>query len=99
MPLYEYQCQDCGHKFEAMQKASDPPKKKCPKCGGCLRKIISASALQFKGRGWYITDYSRKAGGTKEAKESKEPGDKGAAEPQKKSEEKKSDPTPSSKKD
>ncbi len=92
MPLYEYQCQDCGHKFEARQKANDPPKKKCPKCGGQLRKVISAPALQFKGKGWYVTDYSKKSG-------DQEPKDTGTAEPSKKSEEKKSDSPTSTKKD
>ena len=92
MPLYEYQCQDCKHEFETIQKASDPIKKKCPKCGGRLRKIISASALQFKGKGWYVTDYSKKSG-------DKEPKEKGPAEPPKKSEEKKSDSPSSAKKD
>ena len=60
MPLYEYKCRDCGSTFEYMQKASDPPKKKCPKCGGLLVKVITAPALQFKGQGWYVTDYARK---------------------------------------
>jgi putative FmdB family regulatory protein len=73
MPLYEYKCSDCHSKFEYMQKASDPPKKKCPKCGGLLIKIISAPAIQFKGQGWYVTDYSRKSrAGEDKAKSSSE---------------------------
>ncbi|MBM3298155.1 MAG: zinc ribbon domain-containing protein [Candidatus Aminicenantes bacterium] len=96
MPIYEYQCLDCKHEFETMQKASDPPEKKCPKCGGRLSKVISAPALQFKGGGWYITDYARKSEGAKGAKESK---DKGAEDAPKKTEEKKSEPSPAAKKD
>lgn len=60
MPLYEYQCDDCGNRFERIQKYSDPPVEKCPKCGGVVRKLISSPAIQFKGSGWYITDYARK---------------------------------------
>lgn len=99
MPIYEYKCRNCGHEFEAMQKASDPPKKKCPQCGGPLFKLLSAPAIQFKGRGWYITDYSRKTGGTKGAKDSQEPKDGGAEAGPKKSEEKKSASAPAAKKD
>lgn len=62
MPLYEYKCRDCESCFEFMQKASDPLQKKCPKCGGPLDKLPSAPALQFKGQGWYITDYAKKSG-------------------------------------
>jgi putative FmdB family regulatory protein len=60
MPIYEYKCEDCGAGMEFMQKAGDAPKKKCPKCGGKLKKRVSASALQFKGSGWYVTDYAKK---------------------------------------
>jgi putative FmdB family regulatory protein len=60
MPLYEYQCDDCGNRFERIQKFSDPPVDKCPTCGGVVRKLISSPAIQFKGSGWYITDYARK---------------------------------------
>jgi len=62
MPLYEYKCRNCGSNVEFMQKASDPPKKKCPKCGGHLHKLLSAPALQFKGQGWYVTDYAKRSG-------------------------------------
>ena len=61
MPLYEYQCDSCGSRFERIQKFSDPPVDKCPTCGGVVRKLISSPAIQFKGSGWYITDYARKA--------------------------------------
>jgi putative FmdB family regulatory protein len=60
MPLYEYQCDTCGHRFEAIQKFSDAPLDTCPKCGAGVRKLQSAPAIQFKGAGWYITDYAKK---------------------------------------
>jgi putative FmdB family regulatory protein len=60
MPLYEYQCTKCGHRFERIQKFSDPPVKKCPECGGKVEQLLSAPAVQFKGSGWYVTDYARK---------------------------------------
>ena len=60
MPLYEYQCKKCKHRFEKIQKFSDSPVKKCPECGGPVEKLLSQSAVQFKGSGWYVTDYARK---------------------------------------
>ncbi len=60
MPLYEYQCKKCHHRFERIQKFSDPHVKKCPDCGGAVEQILSAPAVQFKGSGWYVTDYARK---------------------------------------
>jgi putative FmdB family regulatory protein len=60
MPLYEYQCQKCSHRFERIQKFSDPPVKKCPECGGKVEQLVSAPAVQFKGSGWYVTDYAKK---------------------------------------
>jgi putative FmdB family regulatory protein len=62
MPLHEYECEACGHRFEQIQKFSDPPLSACPICTGTLRKLISSPAIQFKGSGWYITDYARKSG-------------------------------------
>lgn len=59
MPLYEYQCEACGHRFEVIQKYSDAPIETCEKCGGVVRKLLSSPAIQFKGSGWYITDYAR----------------------------------------
>ena len=59
MPLYEYQCGACAHRFEQIQKFSDPPLTSCPECGGALRKLVSSPAIQFKGSGWYVTDYAR----------------------------------------
>lgn len=87
MPLYEYLCQKCGHRFEEIRKFSDKELKKCPKCGGLLEQVISAPAVQFKGSGWYVTDYAKKGGssassmsssssegdgGSKDAKDSKD---------------------------
>jgi len=60
MPLYEYQCKKCGHRFEKIQKFSDKMVKKCPECGGPVEQMISAPAVQFKGSGWYVTDYAKK---------------------------------------
>jgi putative FmdB family regulatory protein len=60
MPLYEYQCDTCAHRFEVIQKFSDAPLEACPKCGGTVKKLLSSPAIQFKGSGWYITDYARK---------------------------------------
>jgi putative FmdB family regulatory protein len=59
MPLYEYQCQQCQHRLEAIQRFSDEPYSICPNCGGALKKLISSPAIQFKGSGFYITDYAR----------------------------------------
>jgi len=59
MPLYEYRCHGCGKAFEVIQKFSDTPLTVHDECGGELEKLLSASALQFKGTGWYITDYGR----------------------------------------
>ncbi len=61
MPLYEYQCRKCHHRFERIQKFSDPPADKCPECGGKVEQLISAPAVQFKGSGWYVTDYAGKS--------------------------------------
>jgi putative FmdB family regulatory protein len=63
MPLYEYQCEKCGHRFEKIQKFSDKMIKKCPECGGRVEQVISAPAVQFKGSGWYVTDYAKKSSG------------------------------------
>jgi putative FmdB family regulatory protein len=77
MPLYEYQCTKCGHRFEKIQKFSDKRIKKCPECGGPVEQVISAPAVQFKGSGWYVTDYAKKShapagdSGGKESKEAK----------------------------
>lgn len=62
MPLYEYQCKSCHSLTERIQKFSDPPLTICPHCGGELEQLISAPAVQFKGAGWYVTDYAKKSG-------------------------------------
>jgi putative FmdB family regulatory protein len=59
MPLYEYRCHECGGTFEVLQKFSDEPLKLHPECGGVVERLISTSALQFKGSGWYVTDYAK----------------------------------------
>ena len=68
MPLYEYQCESCAHRFERIQKFSDPPVDTCPQCGSPVRKLLSSPAIQFKGSGWYITDYAKKSGAPSESK-------------------------------
>lgn len=89
MPLYEYECKKCHHRFERIQKFSDPHVKKCPECGGPVEQVISAPAVQFKGSGWYVTDYARgssKAGTSAngdskgEAKKEAKPEDKAKSE-------------------
>ena len=72
MPLYEYECKKCGHRFEKIQLYSDKMVKKCPECGGQVEQMISAPAVQFKGTGWYVTDY---------AKKSSSPGSSGSGDP------------------
>lgn len=61
MPLYEYRCLKCGSHFEKIQKFSDPPVATCEKCGGKVERLLSSPAIQFKGSGWYVTDYARKS--------------------------------------
>jgi putative FmdB family regulatory protein len=76
MPIYEYGCHQCGQRVEALQKLGDPPLTECASCGGELRRLISAPAFQFKGSGWYVTDYGGKGAG----KEGDKEGGKGAKE-------------------
>ena len=76
MPLYEYECTKCGNRFEKIQKLSDPDVKKCPKCKGKVVRLLSAPAIQFKGSGWYITDYARKGQSEGDEKSSKPADDK-----------------------
>lgn len=72
MPIYEYSCKKCGAHMEVMQKVSDKPLARHAKCGGKLEKEWSRTGFQFKGTGWYVTDYAGKKSETKESKESKE---------------------------
>ena len=94
MPLYEYQCKKCKHRFEKIQKFSDRPVRKCPECSGAVEKLLSQSAVQFKGSGWYVTDYARK-GASSGASDSASAGDGSAAKGDKKE---KTDATKSDKK-
>ena len=59
MPLYEYECFLCGERFERIQRVSDDPVSECPSCGGSVRRLLGVPALQFKGSGWYVTDYGK----------------------------------------
>ncbi len=68
MPIYEYECLQCGKRTELLQRMSDAPLATCPQCGGEVRKLISAPAVQFKGSGWYVTDYAGKKGGGSSSK-------------------------------
>lgn len=61
MPIYEYECKKCHHRFERIQKFSDPQVKSCPNCAGRVERVVSAPAVQFKGSGWYVTDYAKKS--------------------------------------
>jgi len=73
VPIYEYRCTKCGHRFEAIQKVSDSHISKCEKCKGKVERLISSPAIQFKGSGWYITDYARKgSSGPSESSDSSE---------------------------
>ena len=79
MPIHEYKCEKCHKRFEKLQKISDKPCTKCPSCGGPLRKLISSPAIQFKGNGFYITDYAKKKAPDKDgkAKDKPKPGKSG----------------------
>ena len=83
MPLYEYQCTQCNERSEILRKLGDPPYTHCPKCGGEVKKLHSSPAIQFKGSGWYVTDYAGKKSGAPDAgaadkSESKESTSEGA---------------------
>jgi putative FmdB family regulatory protein len=71
MPIYEYECLQCGKRTELLQRMNDAPLATCPQCGGAVRKLISAPAVQFKGSGWYVTDYAGKKGASSGKSESK----------------------------
>jgi putative FmdB family regulatory protein len=73
MPIYEYKCTKCRTTVEVLQKSKDKPPEKCQKCGGPLVKLISSPAIQFKGNGWYITDYAKKNSPSEEAKPAPKP--------------------------
>jgi len=75
LPLYEYKCVKCGHRFEKIERLTAPTTQKCPKCGKKAERQLSSPAIQFKGSGWYVTDY----GGKKGAPSSESSGDGSAA--------------------
>ena len=80
MPLYEYKCLKCGRHTERLEKLSGPYLKKCPHCSGKLEPVLAAPAFQFKGAGWYVTDYPGKSRAEDSAKDSaKEPAGDGAS--------------------
>jgi putative FmdB family regulatory protein len=87
MPIYEYECQKCKRRTEAIQRMGERPLKICPHCGGKLKKLASAPAIQFKGSGWYVTDYARAKGeeksstGAEKAETSEKPVEKNADKP------------------
>ena len=62
MPLYEYECDSCGRRTEVIQRVGAPPIGPCEECGGQMKRLLSAPAFQFKGTGWYVTDYAKKSG-------------------------------------
>jgi len=93
MPLYEYKCSKCGAVFEVLQKVDEPPLKKCIRCQGEVEKVLSPPALQFKGNGWYITDYASKEKQASNSKDNAKPKEDTAA-----SEEKKNPSPPTSEK-
>ncbi len=95
MPLYEYECPSCGTRFERIQKFSDPPEVPCPNCGAPAQRQLSPPAFQFKGSGWYVTDYARRNAGPHSGKSA--PGEKSETTAESKSEKPaESKPTPES---
>ena len=96
MPLYEYQCDACGHRFEHIQKFSDPLLTVCPECGDAIRKLVSSPAIQFKGTGWYVPDYAKKGTGDTAASEAEKSSDGKAAKSDKTDKTKSGDSTSSS---
>jgi putative FmdB family regulatory protein len=103
MPLYEYLCNKCGHKFEEIRKFSDKQPTKCPKCGGVIEQLISAPTVQFKGSGWYVTDYAKKGSNSGSSSSSSSSdsseGDTSSAELKESKDSKDSKPAKDSKKD
>ena len=74
MPIYEYECMDCGEHFEIMQKFNDRPITSCPSCSGKIRKLVSNCSFQLKGSGWYVTDYAKKSENKSDKKKNKPAG-------------------------
>ncbi len=92
MPLYEYACEKCGRRTERIEKMSGPHLKKCPHCGGRVERMISRTAIQFKGSGWYVTDYA-KSGSAGDKKNAEGGGSDGGSEPAKSAEKTDAKPT------
>lgn len=78
MPLYEYECAKCGHRAEVIQRVGDGPIGPCSECGGEMGRLLSAPSFQFKGSGWYVTDYARKSGASDEPDKPKKPESSGS---------------------
>ena len=91
MPLYEYKCVKCGHRFEKIESVTASETKKCPKCGARAQRMASAPAIQFKGSGWYVTDYGGKGSAPASSESS---GDSSAAKTSEKSSESKTESKP-----
>jgi putative FmdB family regulatory protein len=87
MPIYEYQCRKCKAHLEVLQKVTDKPPAKCRKCGGRFERVASAPAIQFKGSGWYVTDYGGKSKSDKPESESAGGDDKKSEKSEKKTKE------------
>ena len=94
MPLYEYQCKKCKHRFEKILKFSDKHVSKCPECGGPVEQLLSAPAVQFKGSGWYVTDYAKKGSAAHAASSSEGDGAAKEAKPATESKEARKDEKP-----
>jgi len=98
MPIYEYACEACGHRFEVIQPVSAAPLDCCEKCGGKAERLLSSPAIQFKGKGWYVTDYARKdKPGTSEKSEKPESSESSSSADSSKSTETKTDTSASTK--
>jgi len=79
VPLYEYECAKCGKHFEKIEKFEGPYLKKCPSCGGKVERLLSAPAIQFKGTGWYVTDYAKSSSSGGDKQSTAEPAAAGGA--------------------
>jgi putative FmdB family regulatory protein len=79
VPIYEYECTRCHHRFEKLQRLSDAPVEECPACGGAVSQMVSAPSIQFKGSGFYVNDYAHKPAGAKSGTDDKAKGDKADA--------------------
>src|ERR1039457_4407010 len=99
MPNYEYLCNKCGHRFEQIRKFSDKQLRKCPECGGVIEQVISAPAVQFKGSGWYVTDYPKKGAGSASSSEASSSSSEGESSDKVVKEKKESKETKDTKKD